>query len=648
MSLELKFFVILMVASGVSSTLTQETAKNCDELKSKIIVELFNEKNSVMHLTQGQLLDTSEFLKCENLIPIVSIGSVHEIPDERQIPKSIMIDFDLNKGMIIEGSLQFILEIAFPRVAVFNHKMRILLLICDEISDIDLIRMFNDTWEKFKIFDIFLINLHDNENDKLTVYSYFTFHSSLPENRLVKFNFTASRPSPGFDSLRQFIKETRSNLNGFKLRAVIFPFMMVCSASRFSNGSLNFDSLKYQDAENLKILSKFANFTVKLVDSPDKILHGFQNSNNKFTGSLGMVEYENADLAANSRTVAEYNTSNSLFLFPTTTMKLKFAVPKKLKVDINLISSMINLFDSYMLWSFPLIFMFTPFLLIAIEIIYGRRSSIFEATSRYYLMIFAIMTSVSINIPNHWTLRLVIIGVVLFWLNIGSIYSGKMIEFLNTNYGLRQIKSIDEMSRAQLEIKIPYPMITLFEQKVDNMTKHHKFIHDVVVHGRQLEKNKDRMAFIDIHNMDEMINSKRYGLMFLDFIIEFLEQSHYDEAGNERMTHFDETPYEYYWAMTVPKTSPFVPIFNRILQRSFEAGIAKFQMNQARIGNHLIMIRRLKAGKIPSDDVQPISLNQIFPILMIYAWCVLSSVAIFIAEFIFHKLKSRFNCTREN
>lgn len=239
-----------------------------------------------------------------------------------------------------------------------------------------------------------------------------------------------------------------------------------------------------------------------------------------------------------------------------------------------------------------------------------------------------------------------IIGVVLFWLNIGSIYSGKMIEFLNTNYGLKQISSIEEMSRAGLQIKIPYPMITLFELEVENMTRHHKFIHDIVKQGRQLERNKDRLAFIDIHNMDELINSKRYGLMWLDFIIEFLERSHYDSSGNEYMTHFDETPYEYYWAMTVPKTSPYIPIFNKILQRSFEAGIAKYQMNQAKIGNDLIMIRRLKAGKIQSDEVQPISLSQIFPILMIYAWCLFGSVVIFIAELLFREMKSRLDCSK--
>lgn len=551
-----------------------------------------------------------------------------------------MIDFDLTKGLIYEGSTEFLVNELFPRIRNYNHKMRILYKSKENLSMRQLMNLFIDSWKKFKIFDFFIL-LPNDTNQNSSIFAFKIFHKEQTLNQLVKFD-TSDLES--FDDFRKFENEKIGSLNGFELQVVIFRFMMVCDGNEYRNGTLDINSLKFQDAENLKILSKYANFSVKLVNSPDKILYGYQDSNFKLTGSLGMSEYEHVDLAANSRIIAEYNTSNNLFLFPTTSIKLKFCVPRKLWLDINLISAMTNLFDYAMLWSFPIIFAFSPFLLIGIEIIHGRRSNYFEALTHYFLMIFAIMTSVSISMPNRWSLRLIIMGVILFWLNIGSIYSGKMIEFLNTNYGLKQISSIEEMSRAKLDLKIPYPMITLFENEVENMTFNYKLIHDVVKHGRTLERNGDRMAFIDVYNMDELINSKRHGLMFLDFIIEFLERSHYDNQGNEYITHFDETPYEFYWAMTVPKTSPFVSLFNKILIRSFEAGIAKYQMNQAKIGNDLIMIRRIKLGRIPNDEVKPISLTQLFSILFIYGWSIFGCFVVFVAEVLHHKIRN--HCRR--
>lgn len=114
------------------------------------------------------------------------------------------------------------------------------------------------------------------------------------------------------------------------------------------------------------------------------------------------------------------------------------------------------------------------------------------------------------------------------------------------------------------------------------------------------------------------------------------------------MTHFDETPYEYYWAMTVPKTSPFVPLFNKIMIRAFEAGIAKYQMNQAKIGNDLIMIRRIKSGKMPNDDVRPLSLTQILSLLFIYAWCKGGCILVFFAEILHEKMRNRWSWRKRN
>lgn len=209
-------------------------------------------------------------------------------------------------------------------------------------------------------------------------------------------------------------------------------------------------------------------------------------------------------------------------------------------------------------------------------------------------MFYSIMTFVSVKLPSNWSSRNVTGAVVIVWLIIGNTYAGKMIEFLNTNFGLKQIGSIREIVESAMEVKIPYPMAILFEGKFENTTESQLFMNKIANKGRELESRGDRMAFIDVGNMAEMIRSRKYALMFLDNLIGLLEKSFFDENGNDILTHTDETPYEYYYASSVPKTSPFVNRFNEILMHVFEAGIAKYQFSLAEGDTDLIYIRRMK------------------------------------------------------
>lgn len=145
MSLLLRIFTIASFFNEISTILPHDAGiTECDELKSKVIVELFKSKVSVFFLTDKTFQNPSTIRICEIFIPLLQVEDVNVIPNERQISKSIMIDFDLNSGMIIEGSMEFIEKIVLPRVANFNHKMRILLLIHESRSDTDLVELFSN------------------------------------------------------------------------------------------------------------------------------------------------------------------------------------------------------------------------------------------------------------------------------------------------------------------------------------------------------------------------------------------------------------------------------------------------------------------------------------------------------------------------
>lgn len=82
------------------------------------------------------------------------------------------------------------------------------------------------------------------------------------------------------------MKTRYSNLEQHALKVVMFRFMMVCDGKEDEKGNLKLESLKFQDAEVLKVLSNLANFKIKLVKSSDGIKHGYETSNGTFTGKF--------------------------------------------------------------------------------------------------------------------------------------------------------------------------------------------------------------------------------------------------------------------------------------------------------------------------------------------------------------------------
>lgn len=253
-------------------------------------------------------------------------------------------------------------------------------------------------------------------------------------------------------------------------------------------------------------------------------------------------------------------------------------------------------------------------------------------------MFYSIMTFVSVKLPSNWSSRNVTGAVVIVWLIIGNTYAGKMIEFLNTNFGLKQIGSIREIVESAMEVKIPYPMAILFEGKFENTTESQLFMNKIANKGRELESRGDRMAFIDVGNMAEMIRSRKYALMFLDNLIGLLEKSFFDENGNDILTHIDETPYEYYYASSVPKTSPFVNRFNEILMHIFEAGIAKYQFSLAEGDTDLIYIRRMKENP-PDIGPKPLSLKQFASIFYLLVYGLVGCLIVFLLELLVEKIR---------
>lgn len=272
-----------------------------------------------------------------------------------------MIDYDATIGLIFFADHESVIDDFWPLLKKLNPKMRFLVFLNDEFSREILKKTFEVAFHNFGISDVFIVFTNEFENffEAFHVYAFNTFEAGEIRDRIIEINFPFDF-KPGIEDLNEIVENRYKNLGGFELRVVLFKFMMVCEGIQFKNGSFDISTLKYQDAEILKILAKSANFSIKFVTSPDGVNHGYQTSNYTFTGSLGMVEYEKADFAANARLLAEYNTTNTLNLFPTVPMSLKFMVPRKYATDVNILVGLFNFLDDGLKFSILAMFIVLP------------------------------------------------------------------------------------------------------------------------------------------------------------------------------------------------------------------------------------------------------------------------------------------------
>lgn len=337
-----------------------------------------------------------------------------------------MIDFDTTSGFIYHGNSEKLFTDFFPKIKRINPKIRLLVFLTDESCYEEIyVKIFNVAWQKFRIYDLFITC--DSEFQQLfnsfSIFAYNLFTND-DEKKLIKFTFDYDFVE-AMDELRIFIKNRYRNLNGYPLKVVIFRFMMMCDGDEDSNGNFILKSLKFQDGEMLKILSKIANFQVNFVKSPDGVMHGYQsiNNNNTFTGSLGMVEYEQADFAANSRIVAEGNTTNTLCLFPTISLKLKFSVPKKYWYEVNFLCGVYNFLDESLKVIILAMFICLPLLISLFSLLCHDFSckSIFDLVTSSYLKYIAIMSFVGVPLPKQWPLRCLYGGILILWITLGML-----------------------------------------------------------------------------------------------------------------------------------------------------------------------------------------------------------------------------------
>lgn len=187
------------------------------------------------------------------------------------------LDFDTSKGVVYSGSTQSLTENLFPKLKLFNPKMRIILLLLD-FDELLIPTVLLEAWEQFKLLNIYIV---DYRNEQKIVYGFNPFNKTF-----VNFNFHLKKQAEFRDQFESFARHRVRNLFEYSLRTTFFKFFMVADGETDDAGNFKLDSLRFSNGEALRILSKVANFTVEFVKTLDGVTYGWKTANGSYTGNV--------------------------------------------------------------------------------------------------------------------------------------------------------------------------------------------------------------------------------------------------------------------------------------------------------------------------------------------------------------------------
>lgn len=605
--------------------------------------QIIKNENLIKNYNQPRFLELSKLQERQPIIIVNEPGSgiktssmfcfqklTYMIPKEKGSLQALHTMNDKNANALFYGSTSYVKNILLPQLGKHIPKSKAFVILND-FNEASVHRILNDSFRKFKLSQLLITDSNQfmRESENFAVYAYHPYHWN-GEN-VQKFNIVGSN----LKSYHDFEAKRYHQANGNKLRIFYFNTMVSAKGQQFKNGSFNIDTLGYDDGENLRIFSRQLNFTVEFIRSPDHHTYGYRDKNGTFTGALGAIEYDLVDIAVNGRIATQYDTKNIEISAPTGATKLHFIIPKKNRNDINILLSLFRFFD----WQIKMIILIClvsmPAMIYWCDLVKNPMKSGMTALLYNYVYAFAILLSVSMKAPTFWPSRCIVGSAMLVWLVIGNTYNGKMTEFLNTKSGLQDIKTIDELLKSQLQIKMPAALVLLFDQ-IDESTapKSHLIIHDIVQKARRAEKNGDKNAFVDETTFTKLFASKKFATMAPKSFVNFYSTQFFDEDGNNMFTYIKESPYEFYIAIALSRTLPLNPRINEVLVRIFEAGINKYQSKLAANDRDLTLIRQVKKGKIASNLAQSISFRQLAALFNFY-FCLLGfSFGVLLCEMI--------------
>jgi hypothetical protein len=558
---------------------------------------------------------------------------------------SSVCSHSLTHGFLLKISSVDVEE-ALGMISKLNPRSKLMVFLSDETEKVAE-RVLFEAYHKFKMLTVAVTLINDvykNEGSvetTITVIMYNPFAQTIYD-QLVKFPISHQNILETCKQMDSFMMNRLRNLQGFPFRVNIFDYPMISKAVRNEQGKITHYS--YVDGDTLTAIGKRMNFTpVYDETSNNRFLYGFQYPNGTFVGSLADVEYDRVELVANPRLISDaYNTTNSVFLQPITMVRLSFIIQRRKTTKM----LMISIFGQYDTSSKIIAISLTVLFPVLYAMVKRYEDGILapeqqvESFIKSVLYSFALQNNVSMKHSPFTSTRIIVTTILFHTLIISALFQSTIVKNLNTKQRIGKINQISELIEQGYEIKMPgYLAMTFKTSGLDKVSK-------------MMESTKQTYASVAAAhgNLQDVFSSKKkIAFLWTDlYNTNYLNQFFDPETGENLYENVPEIAFEFYISLMAPKHSPFIEIYNEVLQSYVESGIGAHHVGFAYYDNDKVLIRRIREGKMPKPSDGAIKFEDLRVPFEVQLYLCLVCCFVFLVEVIWQKIrKSRLSNNEE-
>ncbi|XP_068200478.1 ionotropic receptor 21a-like [Palaemon carinicauda] len=430
-------------------------------------------------------------------------------------------------------------------------------------------------WNYHAYHLVILPNHHNMSMGPLDILSLYNFQKTVrvvvlqpKDDHVLTWSHQLYKPGSGLRYLgswekgifherhQQFFKTDEENFEGAPLRVATFDHPP--SVVYEHDEDHNIISRLGVDMQIVKRLAQAMNFTPEYLEIPYKELWGYELPNGTWTGLVGKVFYEQADIGACNVFLELHRWKMVDYSVPYNFERGCFVAPSP-KPLLNWKSPVMPF--AWDTWTFIAVSLLTGgFLLYLVATLsINRESREFLSFSYDYLYIMAALTMrSSFIVPSHTPLRIYIGFAGIFCLILSTAYSANLVAFLSVTQMSAPIDTMKDLSASGLRIGGVAFWKTQFTASIDPVVQ--KF-------ANVLESNVDLSSLFDRVEAGEfaLIENKQY--------LEVQAGARYTYGSRTTIRIVGECLLPYSIGLAFQKNSPLKQVFDGVILRLFESGV---------------------------------------------------------------------------
>lgn len=462
-----------------------------------------------------------------------------------------------------------------------------------------------------------IISENESTEDSFDV-NAVTFNPFAYDNgvrgEIVFYNINSSTFQKYATQMTQYIVEANRNYFGYPVKVYMYKWAAY-SAPVFNKSNPN-QILRYSllDGELLNLFARHMNFTPIFIGG----------KNNSFEGSLRAIENNKADIASNSRIIANYNTEKTVFLRPIDLVELRYMVPKRHSLRaLNVF--VYSLFDFQTSLTMISVFIFLILIWFTLNFIHEKFTNTPQGNSIPRSLLIVTSTQYFISIKLSRFLKghqQVLLGFMLIYgIIVSSNYQSSVVGQLSTAVSDDDINTLEKLRDSGLNIYF-VPTVEQFIGIPENFTG------PSIVYELFQKQEKLQVSVPDAAKV--IANNHTIAVLCTSMVAYNTQSVTFDnKTGLDRIFVIPKSPVAFFNSYIVPKRSPYRIRFNDALFNFIEFGFVNYETEQVKFKVKIGYITRAKLSFEKGESLfMPISPNQMRSLF--YVWGYLLTIAIFL------------------